>query len=1082
MSLNVIIGKSNSGKTEYIMNKIMACENELKQAILFVPSSGRIIAEEEYLKCTNKKALIDTRITSFERFVNINTDKTKLYSNKTFLKELTKKMMIKKVVSENAEEFKVFSKVKDTVGFIDKISAYVDRFDDLQDLEVLDKYETQDFLKTKLDEFRKIYNTIKFNLNEKFVAATDEMQEYIKYLSETSENVINSEVFIDNYNNFSKLEYDFIQALLLIGNNVYITLDLNKDEHLDGVTEIYGTSYDTLSNLKKLAATNGVDFKLIDLNIQKNNRPQEIAFLSNNIFNVYSQTYNKEVEAVKLILTSNTYNEIKYVAGDILAKIKEGYVYSDIAIYTNNLEMYSIFLKKIFGVYNIPLYINEQDKITNASIAVYLTNILKLIVNGLGKSIENILVLIKTGMLDLQEQDIHEFENYVLEFGIRGYNLVDEFKIAGTYNLDKINETREHILKAIHALKEGLNNVKTSKEITEVIYNYLIESNIIKKYEEQLLLIKKLDVNEYNKGKQVVSKLYEVMDNICLAYDKIATKDYLELFEYGVKEITIDTIPAKVNQVEVIDINKSRGLEKKVAYIIGCYDGGLPTVQSEDSIFTDVELEKLKALGIDLRQTSYERQNMQLFNIYQTLNKVRDQLIITVPSSMTSGASLRESSLVQDIKRVLNIELQSVEKGKTHNIDDNFMEFIQRISEINEDTSKKQAEEIYTNYLLYKDIEKYNSILNYERQDKNLESNTINMVYKDKINSSVSRLEQFERCPFAYYTKYVLNLKEPKAYEMSNLDTGSFMHEVIEKFSKYIVAKNIAWQDIIIDEKIASHANIKIDEIVDKIFDEEYSKYLSSNKYIVLRSKMKKTMKRTIFAIADSFNHSEFRPLGYEIEFDKDALFAPIEVELDNGKKLLLRGKIDRIDSLQLEDSTYLRIVDYKSSEKNLKLSDIKMGISLQLMTYMWAMMENKEKLATKKVIPAALSYFTISNKILSIPNYESNDSKILAEVKKTLKLKGIYIKDMEILKKLDNNVSDSKNSYIEVSNRTFNNSEKVLSEEVFIEECKNVSKILKSIGTEITKGKVKIEPNKNIKNTCEYCSYSTVCRKNILN
>ena len=219
-----------------------------------------------------------------------------------------------------------------------------------------------------------------------------------------------------------------------------------------------------------------------------------------------------------------------------------------------------------------------------------------------------------------------------------------------------------------------------------------------------------------------------------------------------------------------------------------------------------------------------------------------------------------------------------------------------------------------------------------------------------------------------------------------------------------------------------------------------------------------------------------------QIEFEKDALFAPIEVELDDGKKLLLRGKIDRIDSLKIEDNTYLRIVDYKSSEKNLKLSDIKSGISLQLMTYMCAMLENKEKLASKNVIPAALSYFTISSKILSIPNYENNEDKVKAAVKKALKLRGIYIKDMEVLKKLDNNVENSTESYLEVSSRTMSSKEKVLPEETFIEECKNVRKVLKDIGTEITKGKVKIESNKQIKNSCEYCSYASVCRKNILN
>jgi len=615
-----------------------------------------------------------------------------------------------------------------------------------------------------------------------------------------------------------------------------------------------------------------------------------------------------------------------------------------------------------------------------------------------------------------------------------------------------------------------------------VLYNYLVEKNVISRYEQDLEQIKEIDINEYSKAKQVLAKLYEVMDNICLAYDDISLKEYIELFEYGIKEVTVDTIPAKLNQIEVVDINRSRGIEKKIAYLIGCYDGGLPTVQSEDNIFTDIELEKLKLVGIDLKQTSDERNNMQLFNIYQTLNKVRDKITITVPSSLSSGASLRPSSLVQEIKTLLNIKLESVEKEEALNINEAFMDFLSDLKEINEDTPKEQIEEMYSKLILFQNISKYRDILNYIREDANLNEQTLSKIYTKSINSSVSRLEQFKRCPFAYYTKYILNLKERKEYIMSSLDTGSFMHEVIEKFSKFIVAKNIAWQDLVLDEKKKNLAINKIDEFVDKLFDEEYSKYLTSARYVVLKIKMNKAMKRTILAIADSFNHSEFRPLGYEIEFEKGELFAPIEVELEDGKTLLLRGKIDRIDSLTLEDKTYLRIVDYKSSEKNLKLSDIKSGISLQLITYMCAMMENKEKLNTQNIIPAALSYFTISNKILSIPNYEKDDNKIAEIVKKELKLRGIYINDIEVLKRLDNNIQNPKDSYLEVSPRTINNTNKNLPQEVFIEECKNIRNILKEIGKEIIKGTVKIKPNKDIQNICEYCSYASVCRKNILN
>jgi len=1081
MSLNVIVGKSNSGKSKYIMNKIMACECDKKQAILFVPPSGRIIAEEEYLKYTNKKALIDTIITSIERYVNRRVDKNKLYKDKTYLKDLAKKMMVKKVISENPDIFKVFAKVKDTIGFTDKIADYIDKFDELKDLEVLEKYSEQDFLKTKLDEFKEIYLKIEDTLRDKFVESIDEMKEYINCLNESSTNIVNADIFIDNYNNFSNIEYDFIQALLLSGNNVYITLDIDKEKYLNEITEIYNTSYDTLTRLKEICVSIGVKFEIVNLTKSRDNTKEDIAFLANNVFDISRKTFAKKTENVKLVLTPNTYEEIKYVAEDILRKTTQNYSFKDIAVYTNNIDMYNIFIKKIFGLYNIPIYINGEDKITSNSLVIYLTILLKIVNSGFTKSADNILNLLKTGMLDLTEKEIYLFENYVLEFGVKGYTIQNPLKFNSDYDLETINKIRENILKTVSKLKKSLEKKDTSKEITEEIYNHLVEDGIIERYEQNLILVKDIDVNEYNKSKQVVAKLYEIMDNICLAYENITLNEYIELLEYGIKETKIDTIPAKIDQVEVIDINRSRGTEKKVAYIIGCYDGGLPTVQSEDNIFTDIELEKLKAVGIDLKQTSDERNNMQLFNIYQTINKIREHLIITVPSSSSSGSSLRPSSLIQEIKTLLNIQLES-EQQQTFNMDEAFMQFISQLKEVNEETTKEELEDIYLKYLLYKDINKYNDILSYSRQDKNLEEKTLADLYPKKINSSISRLEQFKRCPFAYYTKYILKLKERKEYIMSSLDTGSFMHEVVEKFSKYIVAKNIAWQDLVLDEKVKEHSKQKIDEIVDKLFEEEYNKYLASSRYVVLKSKMKKTMKRTIFAIADSFNHSEFRPLGYEIEFENDALFAPIEVELDDGKKLFLRGKIDRIDSLSLDDNTYLRIVDYKSSDKNLKLSDVKAGISLQLMTYMCAMLENKEKLGGKNVIPAALSYFTISNKIISIPNYEKDDEKIAEKIKKELKLKGIYIRDIEILKKLDNNIENDKESYLEVTKRKINNKEKVLPEEIFIEECKNVRNILKDIGKEIMNGTVKIQPNRQINGVCDYCSYSSVCRKKMLN
>ena len=152
-----------------------------------------------------------------------------------------------------------------------------------------------------------------------------------------------------------------------------------------------------------------------------------------------------------------------------------------------------------------------------------------------------------------------------------------------------------------------------------------------------------------------MAKLYEIMDNICLAYDNISLSEYIELLEYGIKEITVDTVPAKLNQVEVVDINRSRGIEKKIAYLIGCYDGGLPTVQSEDNIFTDIELEKLKLVGIDLE---YEIENK-----IKAIDFIRKNLNVDEDSIMACKLFNEIKSLEEELVKIQE-KIDKVEKEK----------------------------------------------------------------------------------------------------------------------------------------------------------------------------------------------------------------------------------------------------------------------------------------------------------------------------------------------------------------------------------------------------------------------------------
>ena len=95
--------------------------------------------------------------------------------------------------------------------------------------------------------------------------------------------------------------------------------------------------------------------------------------------------------------------------------------------------------------------------------------------------------------------------------------------------------------------------------------------------------------------------------------------------------------------------------------------------------------------------------------------------------------------------------------------------------------------------------------------------------------------------------------------------------------------------------------------------------------------------------------------------------------------------------------------------------------------------------------------------------------------------MNGLFVKNIEILNKMDKNFEkDPANSLIDVTMRNIKSSgSKVVSEEEFEALCSETKNILKSIGNELSRGVVKIAPNKKA-DPCKYCNYSATCRRKI--
>ncbi|MEG1008679.1 MAG: PD-(D/E)XK nuclease family protein, partial [Clostridia bacterium] len=210
--------------------------------------------------------------------------------------------------------------------------------------------------------------------------------------------------------------------------------------------------------------------------------------------------------------------------------------------------------------------------------------------------------------------------------------------------------------------------------------------------------------------------------------------------------------------------------------------------------------------------------------------------------------------------------------------------------------------------------------------------------------------------------------------------------------------------------------------------------------------------------------NSIFTPVGYEVEFSVNKDLKPFVLKLNNDKYMYLEGKIDRIDTAVINSKHYTRVIDYKSSMKDLKLSDILDSISLQLITYL--------SIAKQDSLPASMLYFNLSDNIINLKDYNQLD-----KIQDNLRLKGIFLKDLTVInaQDFDFNTEDKMLDLNYKSVISEKENSRLLKEEEFNNLCVEIKSILTNIGNEINSGNYSIKPTKD---ACTYCDYKTVCRR----
>ena len=1072
--MRVIQGRSGYGKSYFCMNEIK--ENILASSegplIYIVPEQFSLNAEYDLSNVIGKGGTLEVQVLTFKRLCH------RIYNEFGFKKEAISKsgkaMLVYSIMKSLENELVLLKGVDKKQGLVETVCDLISEFKRYNVTpEILMQSNIKDNrLFNKLKELAYIYKEYEAKINGHFMDEDDDLRVITSYI-EKSKIVANAKIWIDGFDGFTPQELEVIKSLNKIAD---ITIALSSDSN---ESELFLLNNKTLQKLKRFS-----NIDVVSLDEPKRFENDELRHVEK-AFNTFPvEKYTKETKDIDISIMPNIYDEVEKIAYDISTKVRdENYRYNDLMVVTRNVEAYESIFKMIFERYEIPYFIDSKSELSLQPLVCLVLSLLDICNKGF--QTQDVITYLKTGLSNVTDiNEIDKLENYVLKYGIKG----NKWLANWDFDIDEVNENinriRLEVITPILNFKESIKKQKTIKDVATGIYNFLVE---IKVQENIQALLEQINNNDEvmsmetryaNAYIQVWNIFVELLDEMVttLGEDKTTFDKFAQILKQGISTKQIGLIPATKDGLTIGDVSRSRSSHIKVMYVVGVNDGIFPMPYTSEGFLTDLERNELLEQEIEIAKDTKMLLLEENFNIYKILTLASDELHLSYPIADNVGTTLRPSSIINEVKAIFPSIKENnfllAEHSFENLINTKKSTFVHLASKSRLKADKEAVDSKWNAvYKWYKEnnpkfIDLIEAGLSYSNKTKNISKNMAQSLYGSTMKSSVSKMETFASCPFMFYLKYGLNLKERKTFKLETPDTGIFMHDILDKFAKHLERNNISWRDVEKEElnSIASHI------VEETLAERKYNIFTSNNRLKFLSIKLKRIVTRVLWIITLHIKNSEFDVAGSEMTFGENSNYPAVTIELSEGNKLVLNGKIDRVDIAKTEEGKFLRVIDYKSSSKAINLSNVFYGLQLQLITYL-------DVATTNDLIEGGALYLKLDDPMIKTKK-NITPEEIEEQIREKLKMNGIVLADARLVQAMDTKMEkDSANINLSVKKDGTYSKMPTASLEELKGLCRHTKNILKKFGEEILNGAIQNEPLRIKKeNPCAYCDYREIC------
>ncbi len=1045
--------KRGGGKTAFCLNQLKAALDAHQKAAFIIPEQLSLYMEGKAVAALgavggNIEVFSFNRL--FRKIYRLSHKSKRVYMDKT-----GKNMLVNRILETGGDDFSVFrTNTNLSEGLVSALAEFKRHFTSGEQLRKAADAISSPISQKKFTELADILDRFDASLSDNNADSNDDLSLLPELIADCAY-IKDFTFYVDGFDGFTPQELKVLTALAE-NCTVHITLCAEKNR-----TFVFRPTLETAEKLQKACLDKGIPFQQDTLPDFEEKLPSDLYHLKKGYGAFGTPAFSGIPENISAFSAETPYAEADIVSRRILSFVKQGYRFRDMYVLVPDLERMRPIYEKSFALHHIPMFADSNKTILGHGLTKLLLSLCDIFIHSF--SANAVFSFLKNSFIPIPQENVDELEYYVLETGISGSAWQEDWTASPDkkYDLMQLNNTRKAFLNLITPFREATKGKTDCAIFADALTAFLkqikADETVNRMASEAEPSFAQQEMGVFNQVLSVIGQLKITLGGTEIGIEKLRAN-----LKAGFNGCSIGIIPPTVDHVTVTTAERNNYSGAQILFITGAVEGAFPQSVTGSGMITDSEREVLEQMGITLSASNRKKALCSPFAVYMALTAPSKKLILSYPVASVSGEGTTKSSVFHDLKKLFpDLTVQSEFMPESHTLvttPEATLPYLLLAQK--EDEVLRSVYGWYTNNAQWKQkINRYFAAKNYATTWRLSEQCALSLWGKT-LKVSISKLEKFASCPLSFFLTYGLRLQERKVHAFTPPEAGTLMHAVMEEFVQSAIETGVDFKKLTFEE-----TKKRTLEIAEKVLGGQLSLFPTVKKrYAFLLSRIEQSTVNAVWAVVHHIKSGVFTPYATEFEFDGDT--APV-LDTPDGNRLILTGKIDRID----KSETGYRIIDYKSGEKDLDLSAVVSGRSLQLPIYSYALKNNLGK-------PKGMFYLTVDAPLVERDaSYNDNtpDEKLLKE----FRLEGYMVGDEQDALAMDTEMEGYSN--VVPARRTKDggvSTGRLLSpDEYQIIENAAVTNVQK-FGDLIIGGSYEVLPYAEERfSACTYCAFRSVCR-----